>query len=76
MAMSQTKKRAINQTPEKAEIANQTTCNVDIRQLKASVENFPKDSLIRIAILAERDTVDARELVGKIGTWLNLLRLA
>lgn len=70
------KKKAINQNPGKAEKANQTTCNVDIRTLKAFVsENFPKDSPIRITILAELDTLDARELVGKIGTWLNLLRL-
>ena len=69
-------RKAINQNPGKAEMANETVCNVDIRTLKAFVsENFPKDSPIRIAILAELDTLDARELVGKIGTWLNLLRL-
>jgi hypothetical protein len=70
------KKNPTYQNLGKSEIANQTTCYVDIRTLKAFVsENFPKDSPIRIAILAELDTLDARELVGKIGTWLNLLRL-
>ena len=50
-------------------------CKIDIRPLKAFVtENLPKDSILRSVILAERDALDARELLGKIETWLNLLR--
>jgi hypothetical protein len=48
---------------------------VDIRALKQCVvTRFGPSSLLRKVILAEPDRLPAEELVGKIGTWLAILR--
>ena len=48
---------------------------VDIRALKRSVtSSFGSSSLLRKVVLAEPDYLPAEELVGKIGTWLAILR--
>ena len=49
--------------------------DVDIRALKQSVANkFGSSSLLRKVIVAESDYLPAEELIGKIGTWLAILR--
>ena len=48
---------------------------VDIRALKQSVASkFGSSSLLRKVIVAESDYLPPEELVGKIGTWLAILR--
>lgn len=48
---------------------------VDIRALKGFVASkFGSSSLLRKVIVAEPDYLPAEELVGKIGTWLAILR--
>ncbi|MDG7007770.1 MAG: hypothetical protein JRN06_05965 [Nitrososphaerota archaeon] len=49
--------------------------NIDIRVLKNFVSaRFGSSSLLRKVIVAEPDYLPAEELVGKIGTWLAILR--
>jgi hypothetical protein len=49
--------------------------NIDIRVLKNFVSaRFESSSLLRKVIVAEPDYLPAEELVGKIGTWLAILR--
>ena len=51
------------------------TREVDIRALKRSVANkFGSHSLIGKVMLMEPDTVPVTEIVGKVGTWLAVLR--
>ena len=48
---------------------------VDIRALKRSVvSRFGSHSLIGKVMLMEPDTVPLTEIVGKVGTWLAVLR--
>jgi hypothetical protein len=48
---------------------------VDIRALKEFVAaNFGSRSLLRKVLAAEPDKLPAEEFVGKIGTWLAILR--
>jgi hypothetical protein len=48
---------------------------VDIRALKGYVAvKFDSRSLLRRVLAAEPDSLPAEELVGKIGTWLAILR--
>ena len=48
---------------------------VDIRALKRSVvSKFGSHSLIGKVMLMEPDTVPVTEIVGKVGTWLAVLR--
>ncbi|MDG7024971.1 MAG: hypothetical protein JRN45_10695 [Nitrososphaerota archaeon] len=48
---------------------------VDIRALKRWVaSSFGSSSLLRKVVLVEPDYLPAEELVGKIGTWLAILR--
>lgn len=48
---------------------------IDIRVLKHYVSTkFGSSSLLRKVIVAEPDYLPAEELVGKIGTWLAILR--
>jgi hypothetical protein len=48
---------------------------VDIRALKRSVASkFGSHSLIGKVILMEPDVVPVTEIVGKVGTWLAVLR--
>lgn len=48
---------------------------VDIVALKRSVASeFRSPSILRKVMLAEPDRLPAEELVGKIGTWLAILR--
>ena len=48
---------------------------VDIKALKNFVTaRFGSSSLLRKVIVAEPDYLPAEELVGKIGTWLAILR--
>jgi hypothetical protein len=48
---------------------------VDIRGLKEFVNvKFGSGSLLRKVLAAEPDRLPAEELVGKIGTWLAILR--
>ena len=48
---------------------------VDIRALKrAVVSKFGSHSLIGQVMLMEPDTVPVTEIVGKVGTWLAVLR--
>ena len=48
---------------------------VDIRALKRSVTSkFGSHSLIGKVMLMEPDTVPVTEIVGKVGTWLAVLR--
>ncbi len=48
---------------------------VDIRALKGFVAvNFSPDSLLRKVLAAEPDRLPAGEFVGKLGTWLAILR--
>ena len=47
----------------------------DIRALKQSLASkFGSSSLLRKVIVSESDYLPAEELVGKIGTWLAILR--
>jgi hypothetical protein len=65
---------------KEAKVTGQTSVStgrreVDIRALKQSVvTRFGPSSLLRKVILAEPDRLPAEELVGKIGTWLAILR--
>jgi hypothetical protein len=48
---------------------------IDIRPLKALVlEKFPLNNSLRLALLAERDVLEANEFLAKLETWLNILR--
>jgi hypothetical protein len=48
---------------------------IDIRPLKTLVlERFPPNHPLRIALLAERDVLEASEFLAKLETWLNLLK--
>jgi hypothetical protein len=48
---------------------------IDIRPLKALVlEKFPVNNPLRLALLAERDVLEANEFLAKLETWLNILR--
>lgn len=48
---------------------------VDIRALKQSVASkLGSSSLLRKVMLAEPDHLPAEELIGKIGTWLAILK--
>ncbi len=48
---------------------------VDIRALKEfAAANFRPRSILRKVLAAEPDNLPAEELVGKIGTWLAILR--
>jgi len=59
-----------NQTPR-----SQCMAKIDIRPLKVTVlEKFPINNPLRIALLAERDVLEAREFLAKLETWLNLLK--
>ena len=51
------------------------TNEVDIRALKEfAATKFGSSSLLRKVLAAEPDKLPAEELVGKIGTWLAILR--
>jgi len=51
-------------------------CEVDISPLKRLVlKEFPRDNLLRNAVLAERDILKASEFVAKMETWQILLRM-
>lgn len=48
---------------------------VDIRALKTFVATkFGPPSILRKVMLAEPDRLPAEELIGKIGTWLAILK--
>jgi hypothetical protein len=48
---------------------------VDIRPVKEFAEKRLKtDSLLRKVLAAEPDSLPAEEFVGKLGTWLAILR--
>jgi len=48
---------------------------VKIRPLKTLVqERLPRGSILQEAVLAEDDQIPAKELAGKVKTWLVLLR--
>jgi hypothetical protein len=48
---------------------------IDIRALKQSVASkFGSPLVLRKVLLAEPDRLPAEELIGKIGTWLAILR--
>ena len=48
---------------------------VDIRALKTFVAaKFGPASILRKVLLAEPDRIPTEELIGKIGTWLAILR--
>ncbi|MEM2969438.1 MAG: hypothetical protein QXR63_00705 [Candidatus Bathyarchaeia archaeon] len=56
-------------------LSTRRTVKVDIRPLKALVlEKFPKSSPLRMALLAERDVLEADEFLAKLETWLILLK--
>jgi len=48
---------------------------VDITSLKKLVLQFPKDSPLKNAVLAERNILKSYEFMAKLETWLNLLRM-
>lgn len=48
---------------------------VDIRSLKrVAAKILPVDSILRKVLLSEPDSLEAREYLAKLGTWLLLLR--
>lgn len=48
---------------------------VDIRALKSTVvAKFGPSSLLRKVMVSEPDHLPVEELIGKIGTWLAILR--
>jgi len=50
------------------------TAKIDIRSLKALVlEKFPRDSPLRVTLLAERDLLSIEEFLAKLETWLLFL---
>lgn len=50
---------------------------VNIRGFKAFVmENFKPDTPLFRVIAAEKDELEGEELVGKVDTWMNLIRLS
>ena len=65
---------------QEATVTGQTSVSagrreVDIRALKQSVViRFGSSSLLRKVVAAEPDYLPAEELVGKIGTWLEIRR--
>jgi len=47
--------------------------SVNLHKLKTYVfDAFPERSLLRELVLAELDELDAREFIGKVGTWLRV----
>jgi len=53
-----------------------TRC-VNIRPLKIFVcKTFPPDSVLRAALLEEKDTLEKHEFLAKMDVWLSLLRLS
>ena len=65
---------------QEAKVTGQTSVSagrreVDIRALKRSVvSKFGSHSLIGKVMLMEPDTIPVTEIVGKVGTWLTVLR--
>lgn len=56
-------------------IAARVQTVVDIRSLKTlAVEGLPSDSTLRKVLVAEPDVVAASDYVGKLGTWLAVLK--
>ena len=63
--------RANNRTSYSARMQQE----IDIRVLKHFVSaRFGSSSLLKKVIVAEPDYLPAEELIGKIGTWLAILR--
>jgi hypothetical protein len=53
------------------------TDRVNIRTLKEFVrKTFPADSVLRAALLEEKETLEKREFLAKMDVWLSLLRLS
>jgi hypothetical protein len=50
---------------------------VNIRPLKMfASKNLPADSVLRAALLEEKETLEKREFLAKMDVWLSLLRLS
>ena len=47
---------------------------VEIKKLKSVAMKFPEP--LRTLILGEPDSMGADELIGKLGVWLNLLKIS
>lgn len=53
-----------------------TRC-VNIRALKVfTYETFPRDSVLREAILREEDVLEKNEFLAKMDVWLSLLKIS
>jgi hypothetical protein len=53
-----------------------TRC-VNIRPLKVfACRTFPVDSVLRAALLEEKETLEKHEFLAKMDVWLSLLRLS
>jgi len=56
--------------------APKASAKLDMRRLKDfAMRNLPEDSKLRILILSEKDELDAKEFIAKLGIWLKLLKL-
>jgi hypothetical protein len=48
---------------------------IDIRSVKGlAAKRLPTDSILRSVLLSEPDSLEARDYLAKLGTWLLLLR--
>jgi hypothetical protein len=61
----------------KSENGEPVTECVNIRSSKVFVcKTFPADSVLRAALLEEKETLEKREFLAKMRVWLSLLRLS